>query len=203
MLATGRRFVTPVGAAEALRTDAPTAARKLARANHWALTDQAFRTTVLKTSSRVRSSTARLLDHDYLVGHVAPDALAWGMRTEWRAETRLLFADPARTVVDILDEPRIGAGIRHIAEVLVSYLDEHDPASLVEWGDRLGNHAVFKRLGYLIEALGLDRPALVDACLDRVSSGVALLDPDAPDDGPRTMRWRLRVNTVVGFEGAA
>jgi hypothetical protein len=36
-------------------------------AQHWALTEQVFRTTVLKTSERVRAATARLLDQDYLV----------------------------------------------------------------------------------------------------------------------------------------
>lgn len=36
-------------------------------ANEWALSDQVFRTTVLKTSARVRASAVRLLDHDYLI----------------------------------------------------------------------------------------------------------------------------------------
>ena len=96
-------------------------------AHHWALTEQIFRTTVLKTSERVRAATVKLLDHDYLVGHIEPDLLTWGLKTEWRDGVRLRFADPARTVVDILDRPRLGGGIRHGAEILEAYLDEHDP----------------------------------------------------------------------------
>src|SRR5580658_10318870 len=108
-------------------------------AHHWALTEQVFRTSVLKTPERVRASAIRLLDHDYLVGHVSPEALSWGLKTEWRDGTRLRFADPARTVVDILDSPKLGGGVRHGAEVLAAYFDEHDPMSLVDAGDRLGN----------------------------------------------------------------
>src|SRR6266567_3072996 len=40
-------------------------------AHHWALTEQVFRTTVLKTSGRVRASTMRLLDNDFIVNHVS------------------------------------------------------------------------------------------------------------------------------------
>lgn len=172
-------------------------------AHHWALTEQVFRTTVLKTSERVRTSSVRLLDHDYIVNHVGDDALAWGLKSEWREDIRLHFADPARTVVEILDTPRLGGGIRHAAEVLVTYLDEQDPTCLIEYGDRLGNRAVFKRLGYLTETLDLDFPSLVSACEERVSSGISALEPDGPEGGHRSMGWGLRVNVTVVREGAS
>lgn len=166
-------------------------------ANHWALTDQVFRTTVLKTTSRVRSSRVTLLDHDYLVGHTSDAALAWGLRSEWQRETRMRIADPARTVIDILDDPKLSGGIRHGVEILAAYLDEHDPATLVDYADRLGNRTVFKRLGYLVETLGLDAPELASACLARLPEGVSALDPNGPRGGRRTMRWRLRANVDI------
>ncbi len=172
-------------------------------AHYWALTEQVFRTTVLKTTERVRSSSVQMLDHDYLVLHAGADALTWGLTSEWRGGTRLRFADPARTVVDVLDTPKLGGGIRHGVEVLTSYLDEHDPATLIEYGDRLGNGAVFKRLGYLIEVLELDLPDLIAACQKRISKGVSALDPDGPQGGRRIMRWRLVVNVLIVREGAS
>ena len=170
-------------------------------ANHWSLSEQVFRTTVLKTTTRVRRSSERLLDRDYLVSHVADDALSWGLKSEWRDEIKLQFADPARTVVDILDAPRLGGGIRHVAEVVAAYLEDGDPAVLVEYGDRLGNRTVFKRLGYIIEALGLDMPELVMASRERISTGISPLDPDGPPGGRRVMRWGLRLNVLVADEG--
>lgn len=170
-------------------------------ARHWSLTEQVFHTTVLKTSGRVRATSERLLDHDYLLSHVAPESMWWGTKTEWRGSIRLRFADPARTVVETLDAPGIGGGIRHSAEILTAYLDEYDAAALLDAAEKLGNRAVFKRLGYLVDMLGLDQSELVEACKDRLSSGISPLDPDGPSGGRRIMRWGLRVNVNVVSEG--
>jgi predicted transcriptional regulator of viral defense system len=165
-------------------------------ANHWALTEQVFRTTALKTTQRVRASAVTVLDHEYLVTRVGPDKLEWGIRSEWRDEVRLRVADPARTVIDILDTPRIGGGIRHGAEILEAYLDEHAAATLIDYGDRLGNGAVFKRLGYLSEVLDHD-DYLIEACRARLSAGFSALDPGGSPGGKRLVRWGLRINVDV------
>jgi len=170
-------------------------------ASHWSLSEQVFRTTALKTTQRVRRSTGRLLDRDYLLSHVTADALTWGLKSEWHDETKLLFADPARVVIDVLDAPRLGGGIRHVAEIVAAYFEDHEPGMLIDYGDRLGNRAVFKRLGYLVETLGIDVPDLLSACRQRISSGVSALDPDGPPGGRRIMRWGLRVNVLVTDEG--
>jgi predicted transcriptional regulator of viral defense system len=139
----------------------------------------------------------RLLDAEYLVMHVEPSHMDWGLATVWHQDVRLRFADPARTVIDVLDKPRIGGGIRHVAEILNSYLDEHELDRLLEYGDRLGNHTVFKRLGYLLEILGRSDHRLVIESQKRMTVGISLLDPDSPDSGPRVARWGLRANVRV------
>jgi predicted transcriptional regulator of viral defense system len=169
-------------------------------ANYWGLSEQVFRSTVVRTTARVRESPVTLLDHDYLVSHVREESMTWGLSTEWRGATRLLFADPARTMVEILDSPRIGGGIRNAAEILNAYLDEYDPKMLIEFGDRLENRAVFKRLGYLIEATHHDLPDAIMACQERISTGISALDSSAPNAGRRAMKWGLRINVHVGPE---
>jgi predicted transcriptional regulator of viral defense system len=166
-------------------------------ANHWALSEQVFRTVALKTAKRVRTSRARLLDQEYLLVHTSQGALQWGIKSEWRDETRLLFADPGRTVIDVLDAPRLAGGIRHAAEIVSVFLDEHASEILIDYAERTENHTVFKRLGYIIEALGLDQSHLVNACQDRLSAGISALDPDGPENGRRNMRWGLRINATI------
>jgi predicted transcriptional regulator of viral defense system len=169
-------------------------------ANYWALTEQVFRTTVVRTTQRVRSSTERLLDHDYLVSHIDESSLEWGMRSEWKGDARLRFADPSRTVIDILDSPRLAGGIRHAAEILNTYLEDHDASTLIDYGDRLGNRTVFKRLGYLVDVLDRDLPSITDECRRRISEGISALDPNGPSGGRRVMRWNLRINAPVRSE---
>lgn len=172
-------------------------------ANHWNLTEQVFRTTILKTSSRVRGTHARLLDHEFNVLHVRAALLEWGMRSVWRGDRRVRLADPARTVVDILDDPRLGGGIRLCAEILIAYLSEYEGDTLVDYGDRLGNRAVFKRLGYLLDTAERSDDRLRAACHERASSGVVLLDPSAPKRGRRSKEWGVLVNIVVKPEQPA
>lgn len=163
-------------------------------ANHWGLTEQVFRTIVFKTTRRVRITEDHLLDQNYLLAHIREADLSWGMKTIWHEDVRMQIADPARTVIDVLDAPRLGGGIRHTADIVHAYLGEHNAQQLIEYGDRLGNRAVFKRLGYLADALGWNNTDLQNACLDRLSAGISLLDPDSPNEGSRSMRWRIRVN---------
>lgn len=167
-------------------------------ANHWGLTEQVFRTTIVKTAERVRKIRDRLLDWDYKVTHTSAEDLTWGLARVWRGDRRVLVADPARTVVDILADPALSGGLRLGAEILDAYLAEHDARTLVEYGDRLGNGAVFKRLGYLVEAAGLPDDGLMHACRERLTTGVALLDPDGPSTGPRRSDWQIRENVTIG-----
>ena len=162
-------------------------------ANHWALTDQVFRPTVVATSRRVRHVEQELAGATFLVHHVGQDRLTWGLVGEWRHDRRVLVSDPARTVADMLSDPGLGGGIRHTLEILDRLLDDTNVESVVEAVDQLGNGAGLKRLGYLLEVLGHDT-----SVIDRpMTSGVSLLDPMLPAEGPRSARWGLRVNAEV------
>ena len=108
-----------------------------------------------------------------------------GLETAWQEEVRLLFADPARTVVEILDAPRIGGGIRHAAEILQAYLDEHEGERLVEYALRLGNRAVLKRLGFLLESQGWGAPELIAAFALSSPAASRCLIPTGPDGAAR------------------
>lgn len=169
-------------------------------ANRWGLTEQVFRTIVVKTTQRVRSRSARLLEHEYLLGHCPEELLTWGLRSEWNEGVRLLLADPARAVVDVLDNPKVGGGIRHVAEILDAFMAEGKLEPLVEYADRLGNRAVFKRLGYLAEVLDYTDPHLLRTCEKRISKGFSLLDPDAPSRGKHVTRWGLRINVNIAAQ---
>ena len=168
-------------------------------AAHWGLTEQVFRTTVVRTVQRVRVSEQTLLDQDYLVGHVSADGI-WGVVPLWREGQRLQMADAARTVVDALDDPRLAGGIRVTAEFVAAYLVEHDPSKLIEAAERLGNGAVFKRLGFIASVLELGQPSLVEACRGRLRAGISLLDPSAKPGGERVGEWGLRLNVRIRRE---
>ena len=162
-------------------------------ANHWSLTDQVFRSTVVATTQRVRRVDQELAAASYLVHHVGADRLEWGLVGEWRGDRRIKVSSRERTVADMLSDPALGGGIRHTMEILEALLSSARIEDLVDSLERLGNGAAIKRLGYLLEVLGYDTAA-VDRTL---TSGFPLLDPSLPAEGPRSARWGLRINADV------
>jgi predicted transcriptional regulator of viral defense system len=165
---------------------------------HWGLTEQLFRSIVVVTTRPQRAARQAIQGSEFLVA-VRQATSMFGTRPVWRGRERVGVSDPSRTVIDVLDDPGLGGGIRHVADVLVEYLDSphRDDELLIRYGDQLGNRAVFKRLGYLVEQLETDSSELVTTCFERRSAGLAKLDPTIDDDGRITNRWRLRINATI------
>jgi len=166
--------------------------------NHWDLTDQVFTTTVFITSRPV-PRRRRMIGNVRLEVRHRPEAALFGTRRVWRGGSAVSVSDRERTLVDCLDDTTLGGGLRHTAEALKAYEEAPDAAwwRLVEYGDRLGNRTVFKRLGYLAETLGLAEDDLIQSCRERVSAGIGRLDPDRGATGPTSSRWGLRLNARV------
>ena len=151
------------------------------------------------TTRRVNRRAIDLAGMDLRVKVIRPERL-FGTRTVWRGRVPVQVSDPARTIVDILDDPALGGGIRQVADMVEEFVagDHRDDGLLMEYGDRLGNGTVFKRLGFLLEARDVPAPALVAAARDRVSAGITTLDPSAPPGGRIRTRWNLRLNVAIG-----
>lgn len=81
-------------------------------------------------------------------------------------------SDPARTLIDMLAMPETGGGIDHVADCLATHARSaaYDRDLLVRYGEQFGNGAVFKRLGFLVEAL-LRGADLASACRARLAQG--------------------------------
>lgn len=166
--------------------------------NHWALTEQLFRDVVVITERKLRRGTVVIQQTHFRVKSIA-ERKHFGTTFVWRENTRVEISDASRTMVDVLDDPSIGGGIRHISEVVAAYFSsEHRrDATLLDYAHRAGNRTVFKRLGYIAEALELGTPKIIAESLSAISRGISLLDPSMPATGPIITKWNLRVNGSV------
>jgi predicted transcriptional regulator of viral defense system len=161
-------------------------------AEHWDFTEQIFKDIVVITAQAVREKRQKRQGAMFLLKHL-DERKHFGTKSVWRRQTRVSVSDVHRTIIDMLDDPAVGGGIQHVADCLAIYLrsNERDDEKLIEYATRLGNGAVFKRLGFLAERLP-DGAALARLCLHHLSGGHASLDP--AQDGPSVVtRWRLRV----------
>lgn len=161
-------------------------------AEHWDLTEQIFRDVLVYTARRVRQRVEERHGAIFTLKHV-PIKRQFGTTIVWRGKTKVAVSDVHRTVIDMLDEPAMGGGVQHVADCLHAYLRRKDrnDEKLIDNADRLANRAVFRRLGFLLEAEE-GTEALREACRTRLSAGTAKLDPAA--GAPRLVtRWGLWV----------
>ena len=165
---------------------------------YWHFTDQLFRDIVVITCRSVRSRAVLIQGTRFRLKVIAPKR-KFGTTPIWRGENKVEVSNPSRTIVDILNDPTIGGGIRHVAEVLVAYFEsEHrDEDTLLDYVERFGNRTVYKRLGYLAETLGISSPRTIQICQEKISAGLSALDPSVRAAGKITKRWNLRINVLV------
>jgi len=160
-------------------------------AHHWDLTEQIFRDVCVFAPGRSRKLARG--GATYAVFPSASDE-AIGIRTHWVGSTRVPISDAERTLIDVLAQPRAGPGIQHVSDCLEEYVASQraDLDRLIEVAEEVGNGAVFKRLGFLLERAAIASPSQLDSCRDALTQGLAKLDPSIPC--PRIVtRWRLRV----------
>src|SRR5229473_822425 len=158
-------------------------------AEHWDLTEQLFRSTCVLTARPLLRKEVTIQGLPFTLKHIR-EAAFFGTRNVWRGKTRVAVTTPAKTIVDMLDDPAIGGGIRHVADCLRNYLanKEWQPEELITTAEKLGSGAVFKRLGYLAEQEHNNK--LAEAARSRLTTGNAKLDPSIAC--PKLVkRWRL------------
>jgi predicted transcriptional regulator of viral defense system len=174
-------------------------------AEHWGLTEQLFRSTLVVTGAHVRARTAQLLGHEFRLFRV-PCTRIEGVVLVWRGSERVAVSGRERTIVDGLRQPAICGGLRHVAQMMSAYGDakERDIDKLIATAKKHASGAAWKRLGYLAEVLWPDETRLVEEARHRMTKGNARLDPAIKRPGRLLRRWGVFVNvTISGDEPKA
>lgn len=162
-------------------------------AEYWDLTEQIFRTVLVMTTRKPRQRKTKIKGTDFLLRTVSDKAL-FGLKSVWRGQVKVNLSDPARTIIDMLGEPRLGGGIRSVTDMFVAYLksEKIDLDLLANYAEQLGNGAVYKRMGFLLEKLGYEDETIIKRCQGKLTTGYAKLDTSLPAEKLVT-RWRLWV----------
>jgi predicted transcriptional regulator of viral defense system len=163
-----------------------------------ALSDVLPRVVFVATTCRKAEVTVEELGLRFRFITLAPQRF-FGIQTVTIEEQPVHITTPSKTLVDGLDRPDLCGGIVELAKGIERYSrDGTDWAQLTADAQQLGNRTVFKRLGYLVEVLGLEVGGWLDRWQGEISVGETLLDPRHERRGVYHAKWNLRVN--VGEE---
>lgn len=169
-------------------------------AEHWSLTEQIFRPTFVVTSANIRKRTEVVLDTEFRLVRVGRSALE-GATTIWRGSAQVQVSDRERTIVDGANSPEWVGGVRHLADMLVTYResDEHNVERLSATLAAHGRGAGHKRLGYLAQVLWPEAIQLLKGAQAGRSAGVIKLDPSLRSKGRLDKRWGLWINVLAAL----
>lgn len=162
-------------------------------AEYFDLTEQIFSTVMVMTVQKPRNRRPVIKGTAFMLRTISEKAM-FGLKPIWRGQVKISISDPTRTIIDLLDSPFLGGGIRSVKDMLGNYLrsENKNLDQLIEYSERLGNGAVFKRLGFLLEKITPDENKTIKECYNRLTAGNARLDPKLNNTKLIT-RWRLWV----------
>lgn len=166
-------------------------------AEHWDLTDQIFNSVFICTVKLFRNKQINVQGTDFVLRLKKNLGCT---KNVWIENTKIQISDPAQTIIDILDDPSSGGGMRHICEIVKNYFEsEHrNNFDLSKYISECKNRTVHKRLGYILEALNIEAAELIAKCRKNISAGYSVFDPTIKTKGTFNRRWNLRVNAGIG-----
>lgn len=162
--------------------------------NHYGLSDQIPNATfVAVTSAR---KPVKVLNSEYVFVQLNKKKFIGITKTEV-AGKRIAISSKEKSVADCLDHPEYAGGIDEVARALFFSADEIDFLKLRDFALRMGNMAVLKRLGFILESAGLLQKH--GSFLEKItlSKGYSLLDTLSPAAGVHNARWGLIINRDV------
>ena len=124
----------------------------------------------------------------------------FGVSQAFEAGLPLRVTDHERTILDMMDRPDLCGGIAEVVEAVHVGWHECEPDRLLAYVKRHGGGTVPKRLGFLVEHLGLESPkGFVVELRGLMGKGMSDLERGGAKSGRYLRRWRLRINTA-GFD---
>jgi predicted transcriptional regulator of viral defense system len=170
----------------------PAAIAYLSAMNYHGFTEQLPRTVFIVTDHRVARRSIEALGMSFRIVCLTKKRF-FGYAKEWIDEKPVMIADRERTIIDGLDLPEHVGGVGLVADALRDSWEQLNEKKLIEYTSAIGNAAVAKRLGYLMEKLGKGNAEALQPLALR-GAGYAKLDPTLPARGKHIRRWRLLLN---------
>jgi predicted transcriptional regulator of viral defense system len=202
----GRFAVVPLSSGEdrspqlhefvvAMELASPAAIAYWSALNHHGMTEQLPRTVFVATDHPVRRKPGEVLGVNYKIVSLRPGKF-FGTIKDWIGEVPFIITDREKTIIDGLDLPQYVGGVSEIAKALTGAWKTLDEKKLRKYAAKIGNSAVAKRLGFIMETLGQgDVKALRRAI--PLAPGFSPLDPTMPKRGKYNRRWGLLINVEI------
>jgi predicted transcriptional regulator of viral defense system len=160
--------------------------------NYHGFTEQVPMTVFVVTTKRLRDRT--ILDIRYRFVALNKRKF-FGFEAEPISNNKVNISDKEKTLADCLDHPEYCGGISEVVKSLWNAREEISIEKLVNYSVKMGNSAILKRLGFLVELLKIDiSKKVMEKIRLHLKKGYVALDPLERAHGNYSTRWALVIN---------
>jgi len=161
--------------------------------NYYGYTEQVSRTVFIASTRRKLKSALEISGVTYRFVYMK-DRKFFGVSQITLNGYKVNISDREKTIVDCLDRLEYSGGISEVAKAISYGRGELDFVKMAEYARKIGNGAVVKRLGYLLEKLEIISDAAIGIFRESLGNSYALLDTLAGHQGRHVERWKVIVN---------
>ena len=163
---------------------------------HWDFSEQLFEITAFFTAKKIKNRQPIIGSSRFQLKNIAPYKI-FGTKVVWRDSVKVLVSDPAKTIIDLLDDPSLVGGMRVVQDIFEEYKESEffDFKTLVAYSEKMNNKTIFKRLGFLLEYMQLHELVSKYDLQNKISSGYSIFDPTV-NNAHVIRKWNLKVPAV-------
>jgi len=140
-------------------------------------------------ATRKRIKDREILGMSFKFVHISEKKF-FGFNDVLISNASVKISDKEKTIVDCLDKPKYCGGIGEIVKAIFFAKEEIDLKKLTDHALKTGNNAVMKRLGFIVDYLGLDSTDI--EC--KISDSYSILDPTKGKNRRYNSKWKLLIN---------
>jgi predicted transcriptional regulator of viral defense system len=159
--------------------------------SYYGYTEQPSRTVYIATTKQKRPVTIHGLTYRFVQ---LPLHKFFGHAPVWIGNKLVNLAEKEKAIVDALDHPELSGGVVQVVKALWRGRTELNLNRLVDEAIRMANRTIAKRLGYLLQKIGMGSDRHFAKLQKNLSAGYAVLDPLSPPQGRHNAQWRVVVN---------
>lgn len=160
---------------------------------YWDFSEQIIETEYYFTTKQVRNLKPVLGDTQFRLKTIQPYKV-FATKPLWYGAKKVLISDPSKTIVDLLDDPRLVGGMSIVLDIFKEYgaSDHCDYEKLLSYATTMQNKTILKRLGFMIDTKCDQMPAPLMGMERNLSAGYSRYDTTV--QCPRTVdKWKLKV----------
>jgi len=161
---------------------------------HWDLTEQIIESVTYFTLNKVKNRNPIHGGIKFKLKTISKHKL-FGFKTLWIGSKKIKISDPSKTMIDLLDDPKIVSGITIVIDFFSEYFDsEHyDFDLLIQYAHQMKNKTIFKRLGLIYETMFNANEEVLSLFLKNISSGFSEFDPTVSSTH-NIVKWKLKAS---------